>query len=179
MGPSHQTSDDQHDVLVLADGTRLVLRAMNRDDRDGLAMLFDRLSPESRWRRFLSPKPRLTPRELSYFTDIDHVGHEAFAAVDERDGSIAGVARYIRHAGTETAELAVEVADELQHRGIGTALSARVIGRARANGFAALTATTLWDNRPARALMRRLGFHARRSQGRELELELTLGGRGA
>lgn len=163
--------------LVLADGTLLVLRPLTRDDREGLLGLFDRLSAESRWRRFLSPKPHLSPRELDYLTNVDHVAHEAFAAVDERDGSLAGVARYIRHSGVETAaELAVEVADELQRQGIGTALGVRVVEQARVNGLRLLTATTLWNNQPARALLRRLGFHARRSQGREIELELALDG---
>jgi RimJ/RimL family protein N-acetyltransferase len=165
------------DELVLADGTRLRLRPLARDDRDGFLLLFHRLSEESRWRRFMSPKPHLAPRELDYLTDVDHVAHEAFAAIDERDGSLVGVARYIRHVESECcAELAVEVADEFQRRGIGTALCTRVIERAQANGFATLTATALWNNLPARRLLRRLGFHARRSQGREIELALVLGG---
>lgn len=49
------------------------------------------------------------------------------------------------------AEVAVEVADELQNMGIGTALARRLVERARANGFTLLTATTLWENKPARA----------------------------
>jgi RimJ/RimL family protein N-acetyltransferase len=168
-------SGQARDALVLRDGTRLRLRPLTRYDRDGLLSLFHRLSEESRWRRFMSPKPTLAPRELDYLTDIDHVAHVAFAAVDERDGSLAGVARYVRHAGTEgSAELAVEVADELQRRGIGTALCLRVVERARENGVTVLTATALWSNQPARRLLRRLGFHARRSQGREIELALLL-----
>ena len=70
--------------------------------------------------------------------------------------------------------VAVEVADELQGMGIGTALARRVVRRARANGFALLTATALWENRPARALLRRLGFHARGSTGGVIDLELEL-----
>jgi RimJ/RimL family protein N-acetyltransferase len=161
--------------VVLADGTRLALRHIGSDDRDGLAALFARLTPESRRRRFLSPKPELTPRELAYFTDIDHVHHEAIAAVDQRDGSIVGVGRYVRYADrARVAEVAVEVADELQSMGIGTVLARRTVQRARANGFALLTATTLWENRPARALLRRLGFRARASHGSEIEHELEL-----
>jgi RimJ/RimL family protein N-acetyltransferase len=161
--------------LVLDDGTRLRLRPLTRDDRDGLLALFHRLSEESRWHRFMSPKPALAPRELDYLADVGRIAHEAFAAVDERDGSLVGVARYVRHHGSETsAELAVEVADELQRRGIGTALCARVIERARENGFTVLTAMALWTNQPARRLLRHLGFHACRSQGREIELALVL-----
>ena len=79
------------DTLLVADGTRLQLRPIGSDDRDQVAALFARLTPESRYRRFLSPKRELTPRELTFFTDIDHTNHEAIAAVDPHDGSIVGV----------------------------------------------------------------------------------------
>ena len=95
-GPSAASAAD--DGLVLADGTRLLLRPLSADDRAGLAALFARLTPESRYRRFLSPERELTPRELTYFTDIDHIHHEAFAAVDRRDSSIVGVGRYVHEA---------------------------------------------------------------------------------
>jgi RimJ/RimL family protein N-acetyltransferase len=163
------------DVLVLGDGTRLRLRPLGSEDRDGFAALFARLSPESRYQRFLSPKRELTPRELSDFTDIDQIRHAAFAAIDQRDGSIVGVGRYVHVTDRpKVADLAVEVTDELQNMGIGTALARHTVQRARDNGFALLTATTLWENRPARALLRRLEFHAYARDGSEIELELKL-----
>ena len=162
-------------MLVLADGIRLALRPLGSDDRDGVAALFARLSPESRYRRFLSPKRELTPRELARLTDIDHVHHEALAAVDQRDDSIVGVGRYVHIAERPgVADLAVEVTDELQNMGIGTALARHTVQRARDNGFALLTATTLSENRPARALLRRLEFRAHARHGSEIELELKL-----
>ena len=85
--------------LVVANGTRISLRQLGADDRAGMAALFARLTPESRYQRFLSPKLELTPRELTFFTDSDHLNHEAIAAVDEHDNSIVGVARYVRDAG--------------------------------------------------------------------------------
>jgi RimJ/RimL family protein N-acetyltransferase len=163
------------DESVLADGRRLRFRPLSSDDRDRLAGLFDRLTFESRRRRFLSPKLALTTRELAYLTDIDHVAHEAIAAVDQRDDSIVGVARYVRVPDRPgEAEVAAEVADDIHRMGVGTELAVRLVDRARANGITLLTATTLWENRPARALLRRLGFRARASHGAEIELELTL-----
>jgi RimJ/RimL family protein N-acetyltransferase len=163
------------DTLVLADGTRLRLRPLGSADRDGLAAMFARLSPESRHRRFLSPKPALTPRELAYLTNIDRFNHEAIAAVDPHDGSIIGVGRYVRFPDRPSvADVGFEVADELQNMGIGTTLATHIVQHARANGFALLTAATLWDNRPARAILRRLGFRARASQGSVIELDLEL-----
>jgi RimJ/RimL family protein N-acetyltransferase len=175
MSVRAQTCADPAARLVLDGETVLDVRPMTRADRDRQAELFARLSPESRFHRFFTAKPELSRRELDHLSEVGHVGHIAFAAVDPCDGSIVGVARYIEHGNADpTAELAVEVADDFQRRGIGTALCARVIESARCNGFTRLTATALWENQPARALMRCLGFHAIRSQGREIEFELML-----
>ena len=161
--------------LAAANGTRISLRQIGAADRAGMAALFARLSPQSRHQRFLSPKRELTPRELTFFTEIDHVNHEAFAAVDQRDESIVGVARYVRDVNrVDVAEVAIEVADAFQRMGIGTALASLTIGRAHANGLRFLTATTLWENRAARGLLRDHGFRARRSRGSEIEHELNL-----
>jgi RimJ/RimL family protein N-acetyltransferase len=160
--------------LVLADGTQLRFRPIGSHDRNRLAGLFNGLSFDSRRKRFLSPKPELTPRELAFFTDIDHVGHEAIVALDRRE-DIVGVARYVGFADrVGVAEVAVAVADELQGMGIGTELAGRLFERARANGITLLTATTLSENRPARALLRRHRFQPRESHRGVIELELAL-----
>lgn len=172
MPQSHQTSDVRLEFL-LPPGIRV--RPLEPSDRAGVAALFKRLSPESRRRRFLGPKPALSDRELTYLTSVDHRWHEALAAVDQRDGSIVGIARYVRMSERpEAADGAVAVADAVQGRGIGTALVRCLIARARVNGFSALTASTLWENRAARRLLRREGFQARGSQSAVIELELTL-----
>jgi L-amino acid N-acyltransferase YncA len=71
--------------------------------------------------------------------------------------------------------MAITVVDELQGMGIGAALAIRTVNRARANGVAVLIATTLSENRPARALVRRLGFRAVTAHGSGIDHELELG----
>jgi GNAT superfamily N-acetyltransferase len=161
---------------VLPDGTLIRIEPLRRGDRSAVTGLFARLSPESRLRRFLSPKSSLSDREVTFLTDVGRPEHAAMAAVDVRDGSVLGIARYAEHHDRPgVADTAVAVADEVQRQGIGTALMLRLIGCARANGFHLLTATTLWENRPARALMRTTGFQSRGSAGAEIELALELG----
>jgi hypothetical protein len=58
--------------------------------------------------------------------------------------------------------------------GIGTALTTLMIQHAHAIGLKSLTATTLWENRAARGLLRQHGFRACRSRGAEIEHELKL-----
>ena len=96
----------------------LAVRPIEAGDRCALAAAFARLSPQSRLSRFLAPKPKLSARELSYLTDIDHVTHEALAAVDGQ-GHIVAVARYASwpSSSREAAEMAVAVVDSFQRRG--------------------------------------------------------------
>jgi RimJ/RimL family protein N-acetyltransferase len=162
------------DPLLLTD-RRVKIRPIEREDRDRVRRLFMRLTPESRYRRFFSPKPELTERELAYLVDIDHVHHEALAAVDESDGSFVAAARYVQLPDQPcTAEVAIEVADDAQRQGIGTALATRTLDRARANGFTHVTATTLHENASARALLRLLRFRPRSRHGHEIEFGLEL-----
>jgi RimJ/RimL family protein N-acetyltransferase len=163
------------DRLELKDGRRLRIRPIERGDRERFRGLFARMTPESRYRRYFTPKPELSERELSYLMDIDHVHHEALAAVDETDGSFVAAARYVQPPDQpDVAEVAIEVADDLHRQGIGTALALRTLERASANGFTRVVAMTLRENGAARALLRQLNFCPRASDSHAIELELEL-----
>ena len=161
--------------MTLADGARLRVRPIVPADREPLADTFARLSERSRHQRFLGPKPRLSTRELDYLTDVDHVTHEALVAIDETSGDIVAVGRYATgNGGGVVADMALVVADPWQRRGIGHALAARLIDRARANGITRLTGTALADNRRVRSLLDRLGFRVRSVGAGVVELELDV-----
>ena len=156
----------------------LTVRAIRGTDKAALLDLFERLTPRSRLRRFLAPKPSLSRRELAYLTEVDHVRHEALVAVGP-EGAFVGVARYACAIGeTDVAEVAFAVADAWQGRGIGTALAALLVDDARANGIARLQAMTLPENGPARKLLARMGFKIRGIADGVIEVELDLAGAG-
>ena len=48
------------------------------------------MSEESRYRRFLAPKPSFTAAELAYLTEIDHHDHEALIAIEPQSGEPVG-----------------------------------------------------------------------------------------
>jgi protein lysine acetyltransferase len=161
--------------ITAAGGLRFVVRAVAAGDRDAQGALFARMSDDARHMRFLTPKREFSTRELVFFTDVDHLCHEAFAAIDERDGSMVAVARYVCLDGhPSVAEVAAEVVDDLRGIGVGTALAELAIQGARANGIELLMATTLADNSRARALLHTLGFRVTKRSGRELELAMQL-----
>jgi RimJ/RimL family protein N-acetyltransferase len=160
--------------LIVVDGARLTVRPIRADDKEGLARLFGRLSPQSRRRRFLIAKPALSRRELAYFTEVDHRRHEALVAV-AADREIVGVARYACERGqASVADVAFVVADEWHDRGVGSSLARRLVDRARGNGIVRLQATTLAENTPARRLLHRLGFTVSGVEGAALDLRLEL-----
>ena len=166
---------EQKDQIQLSDDRRVQVRALSARDRDLLCALFLRLGPASRLGRFFSPKPRLTSRELTYLTHVDQVRHVALAAVDPVDLSIVAVARYVKYVQEPAiAEVAVEVADDWQHAGVGTHLMTRIVEHAAANDIASLTARIRYGNPAARALSRRLGFHPLAGAGSETCWRLDL-----
>jgi RimJ/RimL family protein N-acetyltransferase len=145
-------------LLCLPGGAHFTARPIHAGDKAALLRFFDRLSAESRRRRFLGPKPRLTTRELAFLTEVDHCSHVALAAVD-RDGAIVAVARYNAWSDRPGhAELAVAVVDEWHGRGLGSALTESLLAHARRARVVALTGSTFSENTPARALLRRFGF---------------------
>ena len=119
-------ADYQEDVQ-LADGFTVRLRLIRPEDRESLQEGLRRLSPQSQYLRFFSPKPRLTEAELTYLTQLDQWSHFAIGAARlETDGSEregVGVARFIRLPEDErVAEPAIAVVDAAQGKGVGSAL---------------------------------------------------------
>ena len=142
----------------LRDGSRVRVRPGRRADRGLLLRGFERLSPSSRYRRFLASTPELSGAMVRYLTEIDHHDHEALVAIDDGTGEGVGVARYVRHSDRPAAaEVAVTVVDYWQGRGLGTLLMEALSARARQEGIASFTALMLAANDEMMELLRRLG----------------------
>jgi len=151
--------------LESAEAGHIALARLERSDGELLLRLFYRLSRETIYRRFLSPLARPEQARPERLLDLDHRDREAVAAVV--DGEIVGVARYFRWPGRPAAEIAVVVADDWQHQGLGTRMLASLAELARAAGIERFTVTMQADNRPALGLLRRFNSSARlaHSQG--------------
>jgi RimJ/RimL family protein N-acetyltransferase len=135
---------------------RLPIRPLAGGERRPVLQVFEGLSERSRRRRFLGPKPRLRDQELDQLVDVGCCGREAVVAVDPATGDAVGIARYVRTAAA-TAEVAFEVVDAWQGRGVGRRLAEAIAAVAAEHGITRLEATVAVDNAAAMALMRRLG----------------------
>jgi RimJ/RimL family protein N-acetyltransferase len=121
------------------------VRPLQIDDTVRLERMFGRLSPETIYKRFFSPLPRLPAWLLRMLTDVDHDCREVLVAIV--DDEVVAEARYARDAADPTtAEVAVMVEDGWQHRGVATALVRALTALARQRGIERFAATVLADN---------------------------------
>jgi RimJ/RimL family protein N-acetyltransferase len=162
-------------VTQLRDGREVLIRAIEPEDGELLSTGLERLSEESRYRRFLGPKTELTDAELLYLTHVDHHDHEALIAVEPQGDAVA-VARFVRsEKDAEAADVAVVVADDWQGQGLGTLIMDRLAERAQAEGIHRFTATVLGTNERVLALLRRTGaLQSSETEDGETDLEIEL-----
>jgi RimJ/RimL family protein N-acetyltransferase len=160
----------------LRDGSTVLVRPVRPDDRELFVAGFERMSGESRYRRFMSYKKKLSDRELDFFTHLDHDRHEAIGAIDVATGEGIGVARMHRREGDpELAEAAVTVVDDWQGRGLGSLLLNRLTERARELRVRRFEATLFTTNKAMLSLFERLGCMRSQRQGLDvLEIDVEL-----
>jgi GNAT superfamily N-acetyltransferase len=138
-------------------GGEVLVRPIRPEDKGGLQQGIETLTPQSRYRRFFSPVPRVTGAQMRYLTEVDHHDHEALLAIDPRSRHGVGVARFVRSLqDPATAEVAVAVSDEWQRRGVATLLLYELTVRAREEGVRRFTASVLAENQAALEMMRKL-----------------------
>ena len=164
--------------ITLRDGSHAYVRPIRPSDRELLARGFDRLSGESRYRRFFAPLKELSAGTLDYLTQVDHHGHEALIALSE-DGEMVGVARYVRlEPDGPVAEAAITVIDDWQGRGVGRQLLRRLATRARQEGVRQFSALVKVENPTALDLLRGLGPSELSREADEFTLLIDLPKRG-
>jgi len=181
---SRDGADDHRWVVVdpaggvrLADGTTVALRPLGPGDGNMLAAGFDRLSDRSRYRRFLTPVPRLTSSMLTFLTSVDGINHRAWGAlIDEPAGPVgAGVVRWVRSSkDPAVADMAVTVIDDYQGRSLGALLQDIAVIDAFACGIERFEGVVLGENMASRRMLARGGARLRPEGGGVLAFTLEL-----
>jgi GNAT superfamily N-acetyltransferase len=146
--------------LALRDGSRVRLRPIVPEDRSLLLEAFERLSEESKYRRFMGGIKSLTSHNLAYLTELDYVNHFAWIAFAPDAPGTPGVAvaRYVRlRDEPEAAEAAVTVVDDWQGKGLGTLMLDALGAVAVENGIRRFRAYVLVENRPMLEILRSMG----------------------
>jgi GNAT superfamily N-acetyltransferase len=175
---SRGSEAEEGELVGLEDGSSVLVRPVTSDDKPLFVAGFARLGEESRYRRFLAAKKRLSDDDLAFFTELDPHGHEALGAVDPTTGEGLAVARYLRDpARPEVAEAAIAVIDDWQKRGLGKVLLERLAIRAHDEGIRHFSASLLVENRAMLALFERVGtvhMTARSGGTEEVDVQLPI-----
>jgi len=153
------TWEERH---TLPCGTTVLLRPLRPDDAEALKAGFSRLSPTSRYRRFLSPLPALSDEMVRYLTAVDGDRHLAIVATiespDLKSEEGVAVARYVKLPDEpEVAEAAITVIDEYQGKGIGKLMLTTLVRVAAERGVAKFRAEVLPSNTAVQALLASVG----------------------
>jgi acetyltransferase len=141
--------------LTLGDGSRLRLRPIRPDDAARLVELSTRLSPRTVYLRFFRTYQRLPDEWAARLATVDYRTRLALVAEDPSTGLLQAVGRYEPAEQPDVVEIALVVADEWQHRGLGGLILEAVLDAAEARGVHRFTASVLAENRTMLRLLSR------------------------
>ena len=148
--PAHWEAD-----VVLRDGGTAHLRPILPSDADRLRRFYSRLSDETIYYRFFSLYRELSDRDVVKFTVVDH--HDRAALIATIGDEMIGVVRYERVTDVE-AEVAFNIEDAHQGRGLGTVFLEHIAAAARENGISRFVADVLPENRKMLHVFRDAGY---------------------
>ncbi|MDN4611997.1 bifunctional acetate--CoA ligase family protein/GNAT family N-acetyltransferase [Arthrobacter burdickii] len=146
--------------VVLRDGGTAHLRPISPSDADAVQAFHVRQSKNSIYLRFFTYKASLSDKELKRFTEVDHRDRVAF--VITRGADIIGIGRYDRLDDPLEAEVAFNVSDYHQGRGVGSILLEHLAAAARENGIRRFAAEVLPENRKMITVFAEAGYEVQR-----------------
>ncbi|WP_457966783.1 GNAT family N-acetyltransferase [Arthrobacter sp. D1-29] len=153
--PEHWEAD-----VVLRDGGTAHLRPIHPTDSEAVQTFHTGQSQNSIYMRFFAFKARLSSKELRRFTEVDYKDRVAF--VITIGGEIIGIGRYDRLDDPAEAEVAFNIADAHQGRGIGSILLEHLAAAAHENGIRRFSAEVLPENRKMLMVFSDAGYDVRR-----------------
>jgi GNAT superfamily N-acetyltransferase len=164
---------------VLSDGTRVTLRFIETTDAPELRRCFARLSPRSRYQRFLGGLSELTDEMVDYLTRVDNVDHVAIVATTDSNDLKSevglGVGRFVRlPERPEVAEAAITVLDEAQGKGLGRLLMTALATVAAQRGVRIFRGEVLANNDRMRHLLSEVGATANAVDSDTLAFDVAL-----
>jgi GNAT superfamily N-acetyltransferase len=144
----------------LPDGNTILIRPIKPTDEPAMRELFYSFSRDTVFYRYFSYIKAMPHEKLSKFVNVDYEKEMALVAVIRKNGDeqIVGSTRYYVDPATGLAEFAIEVQDEYQNKGIGTALFNHLIRVARMKGVKGFVGYVLDSNTRAYRLVTKTGF---------------------
>jgi len=144
----------------MREGRRVTVRAIKPEDAALMRDFFQRMSPESRYYRFMERLEEMPPALVARFTQVDYDREMALVALTEEGGETQqiGAARYTLTADGESVEFALVIDDRWQRSGLGRRLMGALMDCARDRSYRYMVGDVLADNEKMLRLMASLGF---------------------
>ncbi|HYA50579.1 MAG TPA: GNAT family N-acetyltransferase, partial [Streptosporangiaceae bacterium] len=147
---------------LLADGATVEIRTAGPVDVDAVRDMHERMSPDNLYLRFFTMSAVAAgqaARRICREPAPDHAGLLAML-----DGEVVGYGTYERFGtGSQSAEVAFAVTDDMHNRGVATLLLEHLISLARGQGVRTLVAETLSENAVMLKVFADAGLPARRA----------------
>lgn len=158
--PSFPTPAGEHWIEALENGTHVLIRPLQANDREREKAFIERLSPESRHFRFLCQLKEPGEAMLEQLMQVDQDRQAAFVALAHVNGELqeVGISRYAACADEDECECAVTVLDSWQQHGLGRLLLKHLTDHARAKGFRQVYSIDSAANQAMRELAKAAGF---------------------
>jgi len=176
IAPRPFVADAAADYVVLRDGSVASVRPAVSTDAESVRRFFAALSPESRRRRFFV-SGEAPPSALALLTGPSDSDKGLTLLALRSSGTetrIIAIGSYFQTLG-QSAEVAFAVADDLQGKGLGTALLQRLAVVASDHGFRRFEATTMADNAAMLDVFRDSGFAIRsKTEAGCIDVQLSL-----
>jgi len=146
--------------VQLASGRTIHMRPIRPTDELSMRELFYSFSEDTVFYRFFSYLKAMPHEKMSQFVNVDYESEMALVAAFKEAGEeqIIGSARYYVDKATGLAEYAIEIQDEFQNQGIGTALFEHLMRVAKIKGVKGFLGYVLDTNTRAYRLMVRTGL---------------------
>jgi GNAT superfamily N-acetyltransferase len=144
----------------LRDGRTVHLRAADKSDEAALLRAFDRVSPESRYMRFMHVVGDLDVERLrKLLASFPESGQGVVATASAAGGSeVVGSAMFLIGKDPTSCEFSTTVTDNYGGLGLGSALMTALISAAKQRGLHVMEGFVLAKNQPMLKLATRLGF---------------------
>ena len=131
--------------VVLRDGSIGHVRPITPADADAIHRFHDAQSAESIYLRFFAPIKHLSDRDVHRFTHVDHTTRVALVVVVGDD--IVGIGRFDTLDDPKVAEVAFNISDHYQGKGVGSVLLEHLAAIAQEQGVTRFVADVLPQNR--------------------------------
>jgi acetyl coenzyme A synthetase (ADP forming)-like protein len=158
--PAHRAVD-----VALRDGSTARVRPVRSDDHDALRHFFEELSLDSRSLRFFGAGINLE-WAARWAADVDYLNSYGVVVTTGAEERLIGHAAYVR-IDDESAEVAFEIADSYQGKGLGTILLAHLAEAADEADIPIFVARIMPENHRMIEVFRESGFPAEIRSGSE------------